>query len=254
MDEGDHATEGETTRVRRRLSTQPQLPVHYSGLADEWYCVMAVCGAPSAAADQDAASGPASQPSAAKRQRTEEASEGEGATGRGPGAPGASASTRRTAVYHTTDPIGYVCKLNGDPLLPFDADAVEWYNSQKRKLEQRNTSYGLASAEALPATTPAPPLLSHANLKRKAGSHGGASRYRIVFVIGPLPSQNSAIIVQTLLLWRSRGLVPRTAWGKLIAEHFYAHFWVNYEEVFPMKHHTIAHNELGEVYIKEKIN
>jgi hypothetical protein len=207
-----------------------QLPAHYSGLVDEWYCVLAVCGAPSASPQPENAS------RSKRRRRDEPDPESDSGAEEDDGA---SPSTRRTAVYHTTDPIGYVCRLNGDALMPFEGDAVEWHHEQLRSVRHRT------APPPMPATT------SAAAAKRKL-TRCGSSRYRIVFVIGPLPSQNSAVIVQTLLLWRSRGLVPRTAWGKLIAEHFYAHFWVNYEDVFPMLHHDVIHTDSGEVYIKEK--
>lgn len=222
------------------VSTPPnRLPAHYSGLVDEWYCVMAVCGAP-----------PTDTPRSAKRSSTnghtgeqQQLEEDGDIQSSQPQRPRGSQATRRTAVYHTTDPIGYICKLNGDPLLPFGADAVEWYAEQERQISGGTT----------PSVAATPPTTGSSSSLRKRVARGGSSRFRIVFVIGPVPRQKSAQIVQTLLLWRSRGLVPRTAWGKLIAEHFFTHFWVNYEEVFPMRHHVVLHNpETGDVFLRSK--
>lgn len=73
--------------------------------------------------------------------------------------------------------------------------------------------------------------------------------FSLVAVAGPFPDEESARIFEKIWRNRSRGAVPRTIWGRAIADYFRASWWMSPAVLFDFVHVRVRHEECGDVYL-----
>jgi hypothetical protein len=80
-------------------------------------------------------------------------------------------------------------------------------------------------------------------------SGAGSQPFSLVAVSGPFEDETSATIFEKIWRNRSRGAVPRTLWGRAIADYFHAQWWMSPAVLFDFAHLGVRHEENGDVYL-----
>ncbi len=120
----------------------------------------------------------------------------------------------RTLIFHSMDPLLHVRVLNNE-----QPDSA---NRKKR---------------AMPATQPVVLQRKHV--------------FQPVTILGPLQDAEDARKVQEIWKWKSRAILPRIVYAKVIADHFGLQVWHQLDALLGLEHFDVVHRD-QDVYLQRK--